>query len=194
VNAKDTVYLSDSSITTNVSSGIEKGGDITIGNPDTGTGSRFFIMNHSRIQANARGKGDGGAVFIQTDNFLKSADSRVTATSERGNQGTVEIEAPDLDLSGVLMFLPGSILDAAQFAPTPCYARSGRTFSTFVITGPDAVPTPADDLHSAPLSGTGTVFTSEDTTSVSEYLNLSDYFGKKKFSPRNEPCETCDKK
>jgi len=194
VNAKDTVYLSDSSITTNVSSGIEKGGDITIGNPDTGTGSRFFIMNHSRIQANARGKGDGGAVFIQTENFLKSADSKVTATSERGNQGTVEIEAPDLDLSGVLMFLPGSILDAAQFAPTPCYARSGRTFSTFVITGPDAVPTPADDLHSAPLSGTGTVFTSEDTTSVSEYLNLSDYFGKKKFSPRNEPCETCDKK
>jgi|GEM_PF-4811685 len=192
VNAKDTVYLTDSSITTNVSSGIEKGGDITIGNPETGTGSRFVIMNHSRIQADAKGEGDGGAVFIQTENFLKSADSKVTATSERGNQGTVEIEAPDLDLSGALMFLPGSILDVTQFVPTPCAARSARTFSSFVITGPDAVPTPADDLQSAPLSATGTVFRSEDKTSISEYLNLSDDFGKKKFSPRNERCETCN--
>jgi len=146
------------------------------------------------LYANAQ-DGDGGAVFIQTDNFLKSADSRVTATSARGNQGTVEIEAPDLDLSGVLMFLPGSILDVTHFVPTPCAARSGRTFSSFVITGPDAVPTPADDLQSAPLSGTdSTVFTSEDATSVSEYLNLSDYFGKKKFSPHDGRCETCDKK
>ncbi|OQX27096.1 MAG: hypothetical protein BWK80_07025 [Desulfobacteraceae bacterium IS3] len=186
VNAGNSIYLCNSQISSTVKQSEGNGGDVT-------TRSKFVILNHAKITANAQ-EGDGGAVFIQTDNFLKSADSRVTATSERGNQGTVEIEAPDLNLSGVLMFLPGSILDAAQFAPTPCYARSGRTFSTFVITGPDAVPTPADDLHSAPLSATDTVFTSEDTTSVSEYLNLSDYFGKKKFSPRNEPCETCDKK
>jgi filamentous hemagglutinin family protein len=124
VDAKDTVSLTDSSITTNVAQGTGKGGDITIGNPDTGAGSKFVILNRSHIQANARGEGDGGAVFIQTDNFLKSADSRVTATSARGNEGTVKIEAPDLDISSGLTILPGIFFDASRWASTPCEARS----------------------------------------------------------------------
>ena len=123
IDAKDTVHLTDSKITTNVSSGTEKGGDITIGNPDTGTGSKFVILNRSHIQANAQ-DGDGGAVFVITENFLKSFGSIVEATSARGNEGTVKIDAPDLDISGGLTILPVTYFDATRWASTPCEARS----------------------------------------------------------------------
>jgi len=144
VNAKDTVSLSDSSITTNVAQGTGRGGDITIGNPDTGTGSRFVILNRSHIQANAQ-DGDGGAVFIVTDNFLKSFGSIVEASSARGNNGTVRIEAPDLDISGGLTILPVTYFDATRWASTPCEARSDEPESRFEVRTHILHPVPFGD-------------------------------------------------
>jgi len=145
VDAKDTIHLSDSSITTNVAQGTGKGGDITIGNPDTGIGSEFVILNRSRIQANAQ-DGDGGAVFVITENFLKSFSSIVEATSARGNEGTVRIEAPDLDISGSLIFLPGNFFDVTRWASTPCEARSDEPESRFEVRTHILYPVPFQDL------------------------------------------------
>ncbi|HAO19958.1 MAG TPA: hypothetical protein DCQ37_05350 [Desulfobacteraceae bacterium] len=144
VNPKDTVSLSDSSITTNVAQGTGRGGDITIGNPDTGTGSRFVILNHSRIQANAQ-DGDGGAVFVITENFLISFGSIVEASSARGNNGTVRIEAPDLDISGGLTILSGNFFDATRWASTPCEARSDEPESRFEVRTHIIRPVPFGD-------------------------------------------------
>ncbi len=137
INAENTTYLADSRIITSVEKGTGKGGDINIA-------SDFAILNHGDIEANAE-EGDGGAIFIYTDNYIKSADSRVTATSRRGNDGTVKIEAPDLDASSGLTVLSSNFLDAASWMKTPCSARTGENVSRFVIKGRDAVMFPFGD-------------------------------------------------
>ena len=126
VSAENTVWLTDSRITTNVYRGIGNGGDIGIRNPE------FVILNHSEIQANAQ-DGDGGAVFIITDNFLKSFSSIIEATSARGNEGTVRIEAPDFDISGELTVMPGTFFDAEKWVYDSCESRSGKERGRFTI-------------------------------------------------------------
>ncbi len=137
VSAGNEIYLLDSDITSSVKFGGGKGGDIT-------TGSEFVIMNHSTVQANAE-DGDGGAIFIYTDNYVKSYDSSVTATSKRGNDGTVKIEAPDIDISSSLTLLPDKYIDATRWMKVPCSARSGESVSRFVLSGRDAAPSPLSD-------------------------------------------------
>ncbi len=140
IDTNEMLYLSDSRITTSVWLGHDKGGDIAIGNTDSETGPKFVTLNNGKIQANAF-EGDGGAIFIVTDNYLKSAESIVEASSERGNQGTVKIEAPDTDISSSLAVLPESFLDAARWLKTPCSARTGENASRFIIKRWDAFPT-----------------------------------------------------
>ena len=47
------------------------------------------MLNKSRVTANAI-DGDGGAIFIVSEYFIKSADTVIEASSERGNEGTVK--------------------------------------------------------------------------------------------------------
>jgi len=145
VEASNSIYLLNSEITSSVRRGGGDGGDIT-------ADSKFVILNRSPVEANAE-DGDGGAIFIRTDNYIKSSDSSVTATSERGNDGTVRIEAPNVDIGGVLVILPGTFLDAARWMKKPCSARTGERTSSFVIRGRDAVPTALDDLRASPFMG-----------------------------------------
>ncbi len=143
INAGNEIYLLNGHITSNVKQGEGKGGDVT-------TNSKFVILNHSDITANAE-EGDGGAIFIVTDNYIKASDSKVTATSKRGNDGTVRIEAPDTDVSSDLVILPETLLDASRWMKKPCAARSGEKASRFIIKGKDAAPTAFDDWQPSPL-------------------------------------------
>ncbi len=147
VNAGNRIYLLGTDITSSVKIGEGNGGDVT-------TNSKFVILNNGHVTANADG-GDGGAIFIRTDNYVKSSDSAVTATSKRGNDGIVRIEAPDTDVSGDLVILPETLLDATRWMKTPCSARSGENVSRFVIKGRDAVPTAFDDWQPSPLTWFG---------------------------------------
>jgi filamentous hemagglutinin family protein len=142
VNAGNEIYLLNGGITSSVKQGEGNGGDVT-------TNSKFVILNEGNITANAEG-GDGGAIFIRTDNYIRSSDSKVTATSKRGNDGTVKIEAPDTDVSKGLTVLPGNYLDAARWLKTPCSARTGEKISRFVMQGREAMPTALDDWLPGP--------------------------------------------
>lgn len=152
VHTEAYLYLLDARISTSVAQGADNGGDVIIGNAETGKGPVFTVLNRSDIRANAYA-GDGGAIFITTDNFVKSGNSVVSATSRRGNDGTVEIAAPDLNLAAGIAILPGSYLDAADWMETPCAARTGEDVSRFVIKGRDAVATPFDDWKKSPNTG-----------------------------------------
>jgi hypothetical protein len=109
------------------------------------------ILNHANITANAD-IGDGGAIFIVTENFLKSSDAKVEAKSRRGNDGTVKIEAPDTDISSDLAVLPETYMDATRWMRSPCTGLSMKNLSSFVIKGRDAVSAVFDDWEPAPLS------------------------------------------
>jgi len=142
IEGKKTLYLFEGLITASVQKGFGAGGDIN-------TRSKSVIMNHSGIEANAV-EGDGGAIFIKTEQYIKSNDSYVTATSERGNDGTVKIDAPKVDISKGLVVLPANFLDATRWVKTPCALRSGESVSRLVLEGRDAIPTSLIDWQPSP--------------------------------------------
>ncbi len=118
------IDLHNSIITATVKGGTGNGGNINlIGN--------YIILDNSKIIANAEG-GNGGNIGINANMFLKSPDSIVTASSRLGVQGTVEIKAPDIDVSSGLVNLPSDFLDANSLVPKQCATREEES-SSFAI-------------------------------------------------------------
>ncbi|KPA16581.1 secreted protein containing Filamentous hemagglutinin [Candidatus Magnetomorum sp. HK-1] len=146
VKAGKFFYLKNSFITSNVQNegkGTKGAGDISIQ-------GESVILYKGNIQANAKGAGDGGAIFIETNAFIKSTDSLVEATSERGNNGEIKVVAPDIDISAMLADLDNSFMDVSQWMRTPCAVRDKENVSRLVISGRDAAPDVPDDLTPSP--------------------------------------------
>ena len=68
--------------------------------------------------------------------------------------GTVTIDAPETDLSGVVVELSEELLDASERLAAQCNARGGRTLATFVGRGRSGLPQQPGDpvvaLYAAP--------------------------------------------
>lgn len=130
--AIDMLRLTDSRITTSVGTGLGDGGNIFID-------PVFVILDSSQIIANAFG-GNGGNIDIITQALLQSGDSVISASSELGIQGTVEISAPESDLVGSLTPLPGGLFDPSLLLRESCSARAGRAGNSFVGVGYGGLP------------------------------------------------------
>jgi large exoprotein involved in heme utilization and adhesion len=140
ISAAQGVDVINGEISTSVRAGVGDGGNISI-DPE------FVVLNHSDITAQAD-VGNGGNIRIETENFVQSADSVVDASSRLGISGTVEITAPDADLSADIVTLPASFLDASSLLRQSCSARTARAGS-LVVRGRDRIPASPD----APLRG-----------------------------------------
>jgi filamentous hemagglutinin family protein len=99
------------------------GGNISV-DPD------FIVLDHSRISANA--VMTGGNILLSARNFLPS-ETPVTATGSTA--GTVQISAPQLDLSGALAALNGQLVDASIRFQERCAMRLGGEVSSFLVLG-----------------------------------------------------------
>jgi filamentous hemagglutinin family protein len=127
------------------------GGNITINAP-----SSFIVAvrgENSDITANAY-TGTGGRVDIkafgiygiQPRQSLTSL-SDITASSEFGVDGTVELNTPDIDPNRGLVELPTNFLDVSQQIDTSCNPGSRQTASSFLVTGRGGLPpSPLDML------------------------------------------------
>jgi len=131
--------LINSNVTTNVKQGEGNGGDINIK-------SNITALNHGIISANAEA-GDGGAIYIYTHHLLKSPDSRIEATSERGNDGTVEIEVPSIEGIENLLNLSGNYLPSINIVKTLCENINEENTIKLVIDHPYAVSGQAADWY-----------------------------------------------
>ena len=106
----------------------------------------------SQIIANAFG-GRGGNIQISSDVFLRDPASPVSASSELGIQGIVDIRAPVTTLSGTLAPLPQAVVSAAALLPARCAARlSGGTYSSLVLGGREGLPAEPSGLLPSPLT------------------------------------------
>ncbi|ETR70232.1 MAG: filamentous hemagglutinin-like protein [Candidatus Magnetoglobus multicellularis str. Araruama] len=143
IKSRQLYCLMSSCISTNVYDGSGKGGDININDVE------LVALNHSHISANAI-EGDGGAIFIHAEHFLKSADSQITATSERGNDGSVTIEAPETDVEKGLGLMAADFLDSTQWMNNNCNIHSLEQISRFTIQGKKAIPEHFNDLVASP--------------------------------------------
>jgi large exoprotein involved in heme utilization and adhesion len=138
------VELRDSQITATVRTGVGKGGNITID-------PQFVVMQGSQVRADAFG-GPGGNVRIVAGVFLADPASRVSASSQLGINGVVNIQAPVTSISGAVAPLPQEFAPISELLRDRCAGRlrEGRV-SRLVLGGRDGVPSEPGSLLLSPL-------------------------------------------
>jgi len=141
IHADEFIRVSGGGVTSSVKKGEENAGNIEILGPE------FVTLNHGRIIANAHG-GDGGDIHIAAAHFIQSSDSEVSASSQLGIDGVIDIESPETDISSGFTVLPSVFLPDIRL--NDCSDRFGQDVVRFVIAPRDAVPTSPDDWLASP--------------------------------------------
>ncbi|MBP0003680.1 MAG: filamentous hemagglutinin N-terminal domain-containing protein [Cyanobacteria bacterium SBC] len=150
LNMTDAVVLREGSqITTQAGTAATGGGD---GGNITITTGAVALLEGSRINANAL-EGSGGNIQIATQGLFldlrrgagRDRTSQITASSQFGIDGTIDIQTPEIDAGTVLVDLPEDPIDPNQQIAQGCSASTGNTF---VITGRGGVPeNPIENLR-----------------------------------------------
>src|SRR5262249_39482031 len=147
------MHLVRSQITTSVTGSNGNGGNILID-------PRFLVLDRSQIIAQAV-QGQGGNIKIIADQFIPPGGSVVSASSQLGVSGSIEITGPRVDLNGSLVALAGDLQSAAAVLRDSCANRGNRprssltepgrggitadpdaALSSFYLAGRDIGPTP----------------------------------------------------
>lgn len=148
IQLSDMLYLENSTLVAQAF-GIEPnadGGNVTVSNPD------FIILKDSGIIASANA-GNGGNIQLTAGALIPSAYSVIDASSRRGLDGRVVVEAPN-DLVATTTVLEAPVFDISEFAQDPCEIRVDRERSSFTIEGQGGVPPSPDDYVPSPIGGT----------------------------------------
>ena len=147
IQAGRLIDLQDSRVESSVAREAGNAGDITI-DPD------FLILDDSAILARADA-GIGGDIQITAGQILRSPGSLISAVAGvSGIDGTIVVDAPEIDLSGDLVILQAPAFDAAALLRERCAARRDVGASSFTGTGRGGLPPSPDQ----PL---GTAYSSE---------------------------------
>lgn len=126
--APSLIYLLDSTLTAQA---VGDGGNLTID-------PIFFILNDSSLISKSS-SANGGNITILSDYFFQSS-SVIDASAPFGLPGTVSVTAPEVDLSGSLVGLPGNLLGAETQLRPDCAVRLAGDISSFVILGRGGLP------------------------------------------------------
>ena len=141
INASNNLILRNGSLITTNATGTSSGGNILINAPV------IVGLEDSDIVANAI-QGQGGNIKITTESIfgLKYRDrltpeNDITASSEFGVNGTVQVNSLGLDPSSGLVKLDGDVIDSSRSISKGCSANQGNSF---ISTGRGGIPqTPA---------------------------------------------------
>lgn len=130
-------YLNNSRLLSTAGEGGREGsgGNISVSHPD------FIVLSRGRISANAA-LGQGGNIFLNADSFLNSGTA-ITASGT--TSGTIEIRAPDLDLSNALLPITALFVDDTLTFEDRCPKHVGEEVSTFLVVGRGGVSGTPDD-------------------------------------------------
>lgn len=141
LQARDYLLLRKQSQINTTAQGTGNGGNITINTPFTVA----VPSENSDIVANAF-QGRGGNINITTQGIygLKfrpnlTPKSDITASSQFGVNGTVQINTPGIDPSRGLATLPENIVDVSRLVASGCVNR-GVGESEFIVTGRGGLP------------------------------------------------------
>ncbi len=137
INNSGVVSVINSEVTTSATknSGSGKGGNVTVN-------TAYLVLFNSRITAQAS-YGDGGNLLLRISKlFIESPESRslLSASSRYGRDGTVVIQAPNIDVSGALAVPVFDILNLNAFMPKRCMAADELDASTFRLLGSEGLP------------------------------------------------------
>ena len=133
IQATDSIRLINSQLSTSVQGGpTTAGGNITID-------PAIMTLQNSQILAQAV-QGAGGNINITAGTFLADQTSVVSASSQFGLSGSVNIQSPVSNLSGSLATLPQRPLQSQPLLQQRCAAQANGQLSSLVVAGRDTLP------------------------------------------------------
>ncbi len=133
IQATDAIRLINSQINTSVQGGPNtSGGNITLD-------PAVVTLQNSQVLAQAV-QGQGGNINIIAGTFLADQTSVVSASSQFGLSGAVNIQSPLSNLSGTLATLPQRPLQVQHLLQQRCAAQANGQLSSLVVAGRDTLP------------------------------------------------------
>ncbi|QMS87927.1 S-layer family protein [Nostoc edaphicum CCNP1411] len=146
LSARNLLLLRNNSLITSTAGGSGNGGNININSPI------IAGLENSDIVANAV-VGNGGNIQITTQGIFGlqfrpqlSPENDITASSQFGVSGTVQVNTIGVDPNSGLVKLPENVTDPSQQITTGCAGSEG---SRFVATGRGGVPqNPSQEVRS----------------------------------------------
>ena len=124
------IFLKDSLLSAEAG---QDGGNIEVSAPET------LVLHRSGLVANAI-QGDGGNISIMAEGFLPSRESVISASSEFGLEGSIEIETPETNVGGGLVELPERLVGAEVNLSDRCALMLSGDVSSFFLNGDEGVP------------------------------------------------------
>ena len=145
IQATDAIRLINSQLDTSVQGGPNtSGGNITLD-------PAVVTLQNSQVLAQAV-QGAGGNINIIAGTFLADQTSVVSASSEFGLSGSVNIQSPVSSLSGSLATLPQRLLEAQPLVRQACAAQANGRLSSLVVSGRDMLPSEPGHWMMSPLA------------------------------------------
>ncbi len=133
VQATDSIRLINSQLNTSVHGGPNTAGGNILLDP------AIVTLQNSQVRAEAV-QGTGGNIRIFAGTFLADSSSIVSASSQFGLSGTVNIQSPLSSLSNTLATLPQRPLSVQPLLTQRCAAQTVGQLSTLVVAGRDMLP------------------------------------------------------
>ena len=145
IQATDSIRLVNSQLSTSVQGGPNtSGGNITLD-------PAVVTLQNSQVLAQAV-QGSGGNINIIAGTFLADQSSVVSASSQFGLSGAVNIQSPLSSLSNTLTTLPQQPLQAQQLMRQRCAAQVNGHMSSLVIAGRDTLPAEPGGWQMSPMT------------------------------------------
>ncbi len=145
IQATDSIRLVNSELSTSVQGGPNTAGGNILIDPAVVT------LQNSQVLAQAV-QGQGGNINIVAGTFLADQTSVVSASSQYGLSGAVNIQSPISNLSGTLAALSQRPLSVQQLLTQRCAAQANGQLSSLVVAGRDMLPTEPGGWQMSPLA------------------------------------------
>ncbi len=145
VQATDSIRLVNTQLSTSVQGGPNTSGGNILLDPAVVT------LQNSQVTAQAV-QGQGGNINIIAGTFLADPTSIVSASSQFGLSGSVNIQSPVSSLSNTLATLPQRPLQAQNLLTQGCAAQTNGQLSSLVVAGRDALPVEPGGWLMSPLA------------------------------------------
>jgi filamentous hemagglutinin family protein len=130
----DNLFLRNNSQITAKATGTATGGNITINNTDN-----IVLLENSQILANAV-QGNGGNINITTQGYFVSPDSKISASSEFGLDGDVEINIAEDRTQKTLEEINYNFISIEESIDNRCFGSQFSTNSSFTYVGRGELP------------------------------------------------------
>ena len=127
------------------------GGSITLGavqNP-----AELVVLRRSGLAANAA-QGDGGRININSDEFVRDSRTVLSVSSQTGDPGALEINAPQQDISASIVELDVPLLDQTDLIQNVCDRQKDERSSLYVEPTSQNQPAP-DKYFVTPVDDSG---------------------------------------